>query len=142
MDARDWVLLVIAAAQGEALSPVQLQKSLFLIGENCREVVGRKFYKFAPYHYGPFSPTIYEDAEELESEGLITINREPWQRWVGYAATREGIGRAEELEDLLPENVADYVTEVVAWTRRLSFPQLVSTIYKRYPKYRQNSIFR
>jgi len=141
MKRHEWVLLVIAAAGGEGLSPVQLQKSLFLIRQNCKRAVGPGFYKFIPFDYGPFNPDIYSDAEDLEAEGLVTISRRPGQRWVEYAATPKGIERARSLEEDLPEPVVTYIREVVAWARRQSFNQLVSAIYQQYPEYRKNSVF-
>lgn len=141
MERRDWVLLVIAATGGEALSPVQLQKSLFLIGKNCNRAVGRHFYKFVPYNYGPFNATIYSDAEELDAEGLVTINRLPGQRWIEYAATTEGLARARSLEKDLPQDAVNYLHRVVPWARSLSFSQLIRAIYSRYPEYRAKSVF-
>jgi len=138
---RDWVLLAIAAAEGEALSPVQLQKCMFLIGENCKSAVGKRFYKFVPFNYGPFNPTIYDDAQELEAEGLIRIGQKQGQRWVQYSATPKGINRARELEKDLSEEVLNYLHLVVDWARRQTFQKLVNTIYKHYPQYRKNSVF-
>lgn len=141
MQRRDWVLLAIAAAGGEGVSPVQLQKSLFLVGKNCKRTVGARFYKFTPFHYGPFNAAIYSDAEDLEAEGLVKISRRPGQRWVEYAATLEGIVRARSLEGDLPGEVVAYLHEVVAWARRQSFNELIRAIYQQYPSYRKNSVF-
>lgn len=141
MGPRDWTLVAIAAANGEHLSPVQLQKCLFLIGENCKGALGRGFYQFIPYNYGPFNATIYSDAEKLEAEGLVTVIRRPGQRWVEYAATLRGIERARALEKGMPKEVVDYLHNLVAWARRQTFEQLLRAIYKHYPHYRRNRVF-
>src|SRR5439155_6656754 len=49
-----WVLLALLAAEGHSLTPVQLQKCLFLLGSRRPKDVGRDFYHFRPYDYGPF----------------------------------------------------------------------------------------
>ncbi|MEO6022952.1 MAG: hypothetical protein ABIP64_07525, partial [Burkholderiales bacterium] len=81
MEARDWTLLVLAKA-GE-LQPVQLQKSLFLLGRNLNEhqLATGNFYNFEAYDYGPFSSGIYADAEMLEQGKLIIIKRPPEVRY-------------------------------------------------------------
>ena len=38
MKKEDLLLVVIAAAEGEPLTPVQLQKSLFMVSKNLREI--------------------------------------------------------------------------------------------------------
>ena len=54
MERKEWVLLALFAAEAYRLQPVQLQKSLFLLGQNVKDV-GTSYYDFMPFHYGPFS---------------------------------------------------------------------------------------
>ena len=49
MTRHDWLLLVLAAAEGDALSPLQLQKSLFLVGHGLAGLVSTDFYDFQPH---------------------------------------------------------------------------------------------
>lgn len=142
MRRRDWTLLALASAGGETLTPVQVQKSLFLLGENFSSGVGPRFYRFQPYHYGPFDRAVYEDAEELASEGLARVDREPSRLWVEYAATERGLERAGSLKANAPHDAVLYLDAVVAWARKLNFQQLVSSIYKMYPAQKVNSVFR
>jgi len=136
MTKRDWTLLAIAAADGEALSPVQLQKVLFLLGEF--KLKGRNnFYNFIPYNYGPFDPEIYRDAEALEADRLVTV--QAGGRWKQYAATPRGLALAERLN--ADADALDYLRRVVKWARSLTFQELVTAIYKRFPEYRVNSVF-
>ncbi len=140
MDRKEWLLIAIHAAKGRTLSPIQLQKSLFLIGQNLDEHERPHFYQFAPYNYGPFSIEIYQDAEELEQLGLVEIRRDG-RRWPEYGVTQEGIQRAAELVQSLPNPNAGYMRTVVEWTQSLSFPALVRAIYQAFPEYKQNSVF-
>ena len=77
MTRQDWLLLVLAAAGGKPLSPLQLQKSLFLVGYDLAKLVGADFYTFRPFDYGPFDATVYQDAEEQAAQGLVTIRSHP-----------------------------------------------------------------
>jgi len=144
MTPRDWTLLVIAAAEGKTLQPVQLQKALFLLGKRLtpQQRQTHEFYEFTAYDYGPFDSTIYTDAESLEAEGLIAITRPPVSRYKLYQATEEGLKRAAEVRAGLQPLAVEYVAKVVQVVRALSFNDLVSAIYKAYPEMRENSVFK
>ena len=83
----DVLLKIITAAEGDPITPVQLQKIAFLVGQECADFVPDSYYKFAPYDYGPFSAKIYKDAERLEAQGLISIDVNPTGGWKEYSAT-------------------------------------------------------
>ncbi len=139
MTRRQWVLAVLAAAEGEAVTPVQLQKSLFLLEQRHPEIGKRAFYKFTPYAYGPFDPSIYNDARSLEAEGLITITRPDWGARE-YRINEAGIKAAKNLD--MGDAVRDTLKETVDHVRSLSFRELLSEIYRAYPKMRTRSVFR
>lgn len=141
MERKDWTLLAISFAEGEPMSPVQLQKSLFLLGRNFPSEVGHDFYEFTPHYYGPFSATIYDDAAQLGAEGLVRVERQPGRSWAEYTATPRGMARAGQLNKQAPQQAGCYLKATVEWARSLSFQQLVSAIYKRYPEQRANSVF-
>lgn len=139
MTRRDWTLLALAAAGGRPLTPAQLQKVLFLLGKKAK--VGRDFYNFRPYHFGPFSAEVYADADSLEGEGLARIDRkEPGRPWALYAATTEGLDAAEAVKGV-DGGTRAYIKRLVEWARSLSFQQLVSAVYREFPEQRINSIF-
>jgi uncharacterized protein YwgA len=141
MNRRDWALLVIAAGKGRALTPVQLQKCLFLVGQEFQEVTGPDYYDFIAYDYGPFSIDVYRDAETLESEGLVIIQPNKSGRWKEYAASALGLSEAEKMSYDLEPNLTRSIDEIVDWARQLSFQALVKEIYRRYPEFRVNSVF-
>ena len=139
MNRHDWNLLVINAAGDSQLSPVQLQKSLFLIRENLPEAVGDDFYEFVPYSYGPFCAEVYQDAERLQvRNGFVHIEQGQYKQ---YSVTPAGRNRSTEIESHLAPETVDYVHRVVAWAKSLSFNELVQAIYQKYPEYRVNSVF-
>lgn len=133
--------MVIAAAKGAPLTPLQLQKALFLLGQSYPGEVGRDFYDFQPYNYGPFDVLVYHDAERLADRGLIA--KEPAGRgWEQFSATMPGITMAAVKRNQVPDEVMKYLEGVVHWARSLSFRELVNAIYERYPEQRVNSVFR
>lgn len=141
---RDWTLLVLAAAGGQPLQPVQLQKTLFLIGENLKPVekdLSSEFYDFEPYDYGPFDRMAYADAEYLSNQGFATITTLPGRLYREYAATVDGLQRAKALEQDLARPLVEYVHSIVDWARSLSFSDLVRAIYQQYPEQRVRSVF-
>jgi len=142
MDRQDWNLIVIGAAKGMTLSPVQLQKALFLLGETLPSINKDDFYRFKPYNYGPFSKEIYSDAEVLAASGLITIAAESGQSWASYRATQHGIRKSDELLATLDDSEKKYITKLVQWIRNLTFEQLLAHVYSKYSDYAKNSMFR
>ena len=93
MKRSDWIILAAGLGDGDPLTPVQLQKSLFLLGELLPLVKqDGSFYEFQPYNYGPFCADIYSDAERLEQGGEMRITPSSAGGWREYAATSEGRG--------------------------------------------------
>jgi len=141
MKPQDWTLLAICAAKGKGLSPIQLQKSLFLLERQFFEDLVEPFYEFVPYNYGPFNVKIYEDAEVLEEFGYITITQPKGHRLKSYQATVSGLGFAAKLRSDASPGALKYLDEVVIWVLGLSFRDLVRAIYAEYPEFRINSVF-
>ena len=100
-----------------------------------------ELYDFQPYHYGPFDSRVYDDAKKLYEEGLV-LRTQSWQgRWVDTMITPAGSERADELRAALPKRTARQIDEIVQLVQSLSFRDLLGYIYKKYPKYRENSVF-
>ena len=139
---KDWLLLVLEAAKKQGLTPVQLQKSLFLIGKNFQNEVGHEFYCFDPYHYGPFDSAIYRDAELLAEEGLIEILTATGRKYPKYYLSSDGQQHALNLHQSVPQRLQTYIGDLIAWVQSISFQQLLRIIYKEYPEFKANSVFR
>ena len=142
MDRQNWTLVTIAAGK-TPLQPVQLQKALFLISKNVApKILGKKFYTFEPYDYGPFCKAIYDDASLLETNKLAEITQPLGSRFNVYSATPSGLDAAAAIRQALPKEVTEYVDRMVAFVQSVTFTQLVSAIYKTYPEMREKSVFR
>jgi hypothetical protein len=142
MKPQQWTLLAISAAKNKGLSPVQLQKSLFLLERRLPErELGEQFYEFEPYNYGPFDVKVYRDAEALEDLGLITITQSETRRWKNYQTTPGGLDLATHLRTQASPRAIAYLDEIVNWVLGLSFRDLVRAVYDAYPEFRVNSVF-
>lgn len=141
MNRDEWNLLVIASAN-RPVTPVQLQKVLFLIGQNVpEESLGRGYYRFVPYNYGPFSPSVYSDAEALAARGLVSVASSD-AGYKQFSATNSGTDAAARVRNAISEDLSNYVKELTGWAQSLSFQDLVRSIYAIYPTFREKSIFR
>jgi hypothetical protein len=138
----DWNLLMLAAAGGQPLQPVQMQKVLFLLGKSFPQLTACSYYDFRPYNYGAFDAAVYWDANELVSEGLACVSRAAPGGWAEFAATPEGLAQAAEIAKQADRRAVDSLRQLVDWARALSFPDLVRAVYQAYPETRVNSIFK
>jgi hypothetical protein len=141
MARRDWLLSALAAAGDSGLSPVQVQKTMFLFWKGAeRSLDPSEFYLFTPYNFGPFDAQIYTDLERMEATDWVRI----FNPYSGanrlYVITRAGEEQAARAQQA-DASAASYIFEVVQWVKRKSFSELLRTIYRKWPEYRRNSIF-
>jgi NitT/TauT family transport system substrate-binding protein len=69
---RGWLLLALSLSGKGGLSPVQLQRSLFLVAQKREEQVGAGFYEFEEADgSAPTSPSLYEDIDALVAAAHI-----------------------------------------------------------------------
>ncbi len=140
IERKDWTLLVIAEADKTGLTPVKLQKSLFLL-HHAMPKETKDFYHFVAYNYGPFDIGIYHDADLLKKEGYVeTHSAQSAGR--KYNITSSGKKRAKELHEQVTEEATKYLKQLIDWMLPLSFQELVSSVYKEFPEYKKNSVFR
>ncbi|MGC4088423.1 MAG: hypothetical protein QM756_11105 [Polyangiaceae bacterium] len=136
----DYVLAVLSTGNGQAFTPVQVQKLFFLLDAKAATELGGKQFNFAPYDYGPFDGEVYRVLENLQQGGYVTINRTGGVRT--YQLSSAGETRGAEALPLLSGKVQEFARSCSDFVRRLSFADLVSAIYREFPEMRANSIFR
>lgn len=142
MERSDFVLAVLATAQGSELTPVQLQKLFFILDRRCAERAGGPFFEFAPYDYGPFDATVYREVEALERRGLASITVPAGFSMKTYKLTPEGQRVGAALLEALDESIRNFASAVSSAVRSMSFSDLVSAVYREFPEMKANSIFR
>ena len=141
MDRNSLLLLIIGYAGENGLSPVQLQKCLFLLGKEFEGKI-ENFYNFKPYNYGPFDRLVYIEAEEFADKGLVKFERVDGKQWVKYRVAEKGLPEFEKNKESVEKKMNNYLAKLVPWVQSLSFRQLVSVIYKHYPEYQVNSLLK
>ena len=139
---QDWLLLALSKTPGGAMSPVQIQKSLFLFGQEVGGSISTKFYSFEPYDYGPFDAAIYVDLRRMTNEGLVRGEWSPGQSWKSYAITPSGRKAALRLENGANARLTEFLGRIVVWVKGRSFSELLRSVYAAYPEFAVNSVFR
>ncbi len=123
------------------MSPVQLQKAVFLVDAAELEGLPRHLYDFEPDYYGPLDTRIYKDADELHEEGLLLRARSREGDWVETIITPLGWEKAEKLREELPTETRRRLDEIAQEVQSMTLQGLLRFIYEKYPKYRQDGIF-
>ncbi|MGH2944882.1 MAG: hypothetical protein ACRDPC_01175 [Solirubrobacteraceae bacterium] len=145
MTRRDWLLLLIAMdGDDEGLDPIRVQKAMFLFAEEGGRPVGER-YAFVAYNYGPMSPGLYRDVEALVRRGLIERREVDGYRWHRLRATVAGHQRAGDRLCAVSGDeavAAARLREMRRTVQALDFTGLLETIYDRYPRFAQRSVFR
>lgn len=119
----DWTLLSVAASV-RGLLPIQLQKTVYLLGQRYPALVGGSFYQFRLVGSGHFSEDVYADAETLAAEGLIAIEQSEDSGTRAYRATPAGFERVRKLHRNLRPEVVDFLKTVVGWASTRTLEQL------------------
>lgn len=141
MDRIEIVLAGLAAGgQGAAFPPAQVQKLFFLLDREIASYVDGPHFSFVPYDYGPFDSDVYSALDRASDEGWVEINRASHVRT--YALTPEGFARGVAVLGTINEPARMFISSAAKWVNSLSFAQLVSAIYQRYPDMKVNSVFR
>jgi hypothetical protein len=138
---QEFLLLALASATDGRLTPVQVQKAMFLLKQEASQYVGPDFYEFVPYNYGPFNSSIYDDLNALAGLGLVSIDQPQGRSWAMYTITGPGLEKADLVSDELAPLIRDYTKSVVTWIKAQSFAGLLRSIYSKYPTFAVNSVF-
>ena len=137
----DIILAALAVSKGAVHSPVQIQKLIFLLDRKLANELSGPHFNFIAHHYGPFDRRIYDLLEELAKQGMVEILRNPALRWRNYRSTPEGQEAGGRILNQLDPHVRGYIMELSSFVRKLSFAELVSSIYAAYPDMKVNSVF-
>lgn len=135
---RDWLLILLDGAD-QPLDRIRIQKAMFLFAQVSKAPAEEK-YTFRPYHYGPFSFAIYPDLEDLVRLGLIRA--EAAGNSVCYLLTTTGQTELAKFRARLPHARAVLLRSLRDWVMQRDFRRLLTDIYRLYPDYAVNSIFR
>jgi len=126
---RQRTILSVLAAADNGVSATQLQKYVFLLGNET--FLGRDptFYEFVPYRFGAFSFAAQREIEALAKYGYIESATS------SLAIT--ALGRAEAKK--VDTDTARAVLVVVSKYGKATLQALLKDVYARYPWYAVNS---
>lgn len=139
---QDWLLLALSKSPSGAMSPVQIQKALFLFGQEVGDSIGTEFYSFEPYDYGPFDVAIYVDLRRMTSVGHVRGEWGPGRRWKNYTITRPGRKAVLVIERDADARLTEFLGRIAVWVKGRSFSDLLRSVYAAYPEFAVNSVFR
>ena len=132
------LMAMAAGVRGTRFDPVRIQKLLFLIDREAGDHVDGPHFDFRPYLYGPFDKAVFDELDALRHAGEVDI--QGTGRYRAYISTESGHARGTAALNELAEPVRRYVAETARWVLSLSFGELLSAIYRRYPDMAVNSI--
>lgn len=140
-DRQRMMLSALSAAPPNAnFTPVEMQKMFFLLDKEAASFFGGPKFCFQPYDYGPFDRAVYDELDQLEALGFVTVDRTG--RYKRYILTEAGRSVGEKHFVQYHPNFQAYARDVANWLLANSFHTIVSSIYARYPDMRANSVFR
>ena len=145
MTGQQKLLLLFIGAENREIDPIRIMKGQFILS---KETPGSWLspdmrYHFVPYSFGPCSFEIYSDLDSLERQNLIRGTQPPQQSWKNYAVSNDpGNRELESVRNEFRPELLKYVLEVRRFVDSLNFRALLTAVYKKYPDYAVNSVFR
>ena len=122
---RGWLLLAIAMSGASGLSPVQLQRSLFLVCQKREKQVGPHVYEFEPNGSGPASTALYADMDALVTAEDIVKEWVPESSYSIFRLSDSGRARAADFRRRMKKDALAGLEDAVAWVKEQSYQELV-----------------
>lgn len=138
------ILLLFFLGAERELDPIRIMKGLFLFNMKARPhwLTPEARYIFKPYSYGPYSSQLNSDLAALSLKGYLTESQAPAQSWHYYKLTEQGTRAALEHKTEIDPDALTYLHQLRDYVLRLSFSALLKAVYKMYPEYAVNSVFK
>ena len=127
---RQRVVASMLHAAGGRLSSTSLVKWCFLLRHGMPSGGGSAFYEFVPYHYGPFSFGLYQEAGRMVSNAYLREpDRNVWE--VTTAGVDAAQGLAHEIQADISKIATGFGRDDAESVRRY--------VYRRFPWFTINS---
>ena len=136
MEKHDWLLLAI----GDQIEPIQLQKTLFKFAMESGAPVD-ELYQFCPYNWGPYSSEIYDGLAEMREKGLVEF-MPSGRGWNLYRLVKAGEKRQRMLRKDAGSRLLKKLDNARKYVTSRDFETLLSDIYKDYPDFATETLFR
>lgn len=140
----EWLLLFLCAPirdgkHPRSLEPLRIMKGMFLATRRAEGSLSQA-YQFRAYDYGPFTPEIYRDLDDLITAGLVAEATVAGRSWRTYRPTEEGIAWARQRFEHLDANTAAVLSEAYGFVTSRGFLHLLRDIYAEFPEYAVKSV--
>lgn len=132
MKRQELILSCFDSVQDKTLSPLQIQKLMFLISKKIGEISIEEEFDFIPYDFGPFDKKIYSDIDLLIDDGYITILPGKVRQYK----------LVQNINNEVPHDLFEKIKELAQFVKSCSFKQLLTAIYKEYPETSVNAIYK
>ena len=149
----NWLLYLLSGADPSNrsedltwLDPISVMKALFLAqnergaDRSARSPVANPPFEFVPYSYGPFTPVVYSELENLESVGLVQSRQAPGRSYSLWALTEAGWSAACSASTNLGSDERARLKHAYGVVTSKSFNELLAYVYGRYPKSATQSV--
>jgi DNA-binding PadR family transcriptional regulator len=136
MEKRDWLLLCI----DDRMEPIQIQKTLFKFAMEANAPTD-ELYAFVPYNWGPLSTEIYDDLRELREQRLVEFVPSGLG-WNIYHLTEDGRAERNRIKNQSDSTLVSKMDATRSYVTSRNFETLLEDIYKDYPDYAKESLFR
>ena len=134
------MLASLAIEPSALFGPAQVQKFFFLLDQELADHIGGRFFDFRAYDYGPFDAEVYRELERLSQMGLVQIlSGDVLHR--RFLLTSEGYEWGKRFLRNIEPIARKKIRKISEWVRTVSFRELITEIYRYYPKMRENSVF-
>lgn len=152
MLARQVLPLIIAYANnGEAIGGrTRFQKMIFVLQNNARFMKER--YNFIPHDYGPYSPELQADIDELIDKGLLRGVRETIDEGkiryqyaitpVGATALTNILRNSQVNKKFRLNRTLQIAMDIKGRLNRKDLPSLLADIYTEYPDFAKHSKYK
>jgi uncharacterized protein YwgA len=137
------VLLMFLGVSTTPVDPIRIMKGMFLITKKMPEewLPQADRYEFIAYDYGPCSFEIYRDLDDLVKQGLVRANDVPGESWKRFSVSPSGKAILAKIDQTMSREAWNYISRVRQFVGRLSFQQLLKSVYAAFPDYARNSVF-
>lgn len=141
--------LMYAGDQEPIEGRTRLQKMVFLMQQRFekqdKNPVQSNDYEFIAYDYGPFSKDLYSDLDHLSDQGRIQDTEEELRdgnsKYI-YSIEDQGVQFVEQqLNKEEAQQILDLAEEIKDEYNDVLLSDLIETVYSKYPKYAENSIY-
>jgi uncharacterized protein YwgA len=132
MNKEDFILKILSLTPDVSFSPIQIQKLFFLLEKRIGN--DAKYFKFIPYHYGPYDEDLSSLIHDLEKREQITSSTID-------GIKHYGINNPVDIKNFLDDRKKTFISqELIPFIKSKKILDLCYSIYKEFPDMAKRSV--